>query len=127
MTQQTTDRKPITITGTAPALVGKYTWFDPAEPANTRADAFSFIDPRYVNEDGILDAAWHEYRFVGWAEITITLLPHDDMLKSAVESLTAQKKKVMADSQAEITRIEGEIQKLLAINYERPSSTEVAA
>lgn len=114
--------KPITITGRAPALIDKYTSFDPAEPTRTRADQFVFVDPYYVKE-GKLDPGWTKdgYRLVGWADITVTLMPHEEMLQAAVESLREQKTAVLAQAQAEATRIEGEIQKLLAITFEAPS------
>ncbi len=109
--------KPIIIKGRVPALVGEYTRFDPANPTNTPAHGFTFIDAMYV-VDGKVDSSWSSYRLVGWAEITVELLPVADMMASAVDSLKAQKQKIIADAQLEATRLEGEIQKLLAISYE---------
>ena len=113
--------KPVTITGSAAVLVSKYDRFDPANPIKSPAHSFSFIDPAQV-KDGVLgnsyansDMSW---RLVGHAEIKITMLPTSDMLRSAVEGLKAQKTAVLATAQREANRIEGEIQKLLAITFE---------
>lgn len=109
--------QPVVITATVPALVGKHTDFDPANPAKTGAHEFTFLSPAWV-KDGVPDVCWREYMLVGEAEITITLFPHEDVLKGAVSGLRAQQKKVVADAQAESTRIERQIQSLLAITHE---------
>jgi hypothetical protein len=58
------------------------------------------------------------WRLVGWAAISVQIMPTKTMLQSAVEGLKAEKEKVLADAQLEATRIECEIQKLLAITYD---------
>lgn len=110
---------PVTITGRAAVAVSKYTGFDLSNPDKTEAHEFVFLNPARVN-DGVLDWDWSKdgYRFVGWAAISIQLLPSDTMLQSAVSALQAEKQAVIADAQRRATEIDGEIQKLLAITYE---------
>ena len=45
-------------------------------------------------------------------------MPTKTMLQSAVAGLKAEKEAVLANAQLEATRLEGEIQKLLAIGYD---------
>ena len=110
--------KQITTTGRTAVCVSRYTDFDISAPQKTDAHRFVFLNPDAVN-NGVLEETWlkNGYRFVGWADVAITFVGADEMLTSAVESLKAQKQKVIADAQAAATRIEGEIQKLLAISY----------
>lgn len=112
--------EPVTITGRAAVCVTKYTSFDLSAPDKTPIHAFSFLDPRYVDEAGTLDKSWAKdgWRLVGWAAISIQIMPTKTMLQSAVTALKAEKEAVIATAQAEATRIEGEIQKLLAITYD---------
>jgi hypothetical protein len=108
--------KTITIIGNAAVCVSKYCSFDPAKPTATRVDEFTFLNPAYV-VDGKLDG-WNDFRLVGSTTITIELMPVKDMTQAAVEQLKAEKQKVLADAYAAATRIEGEIQKLLAIAFD---------
>ena len=110
----------VVIRGSAAALVNKYTNFDISAPQNTSANNFIFVNEASALEDGVLNPIWagDGYRHVGFAELVVTILPTEDMLSSAVDALKAQKQKVIADAEAESTRIESEIQKLLAISYE---------
>lgn len=112
-------KKAITITGRAIALVSKHNRFDPANPENTKAHDFTLLGEEHM-KGGVLDAYWLKegYRHVGFAEIKIEMLPIDDMMNGAVEALRAQKQYIIAEAQAEATRIEGEIQKLLAITFD---------
>ena len=117
---------PITVTGRAPVAVSKYSCFDPANPTKSKVADFAYLGDYSLKKDGTLKADWAKdgYRLVGHADITITLMPQDDMITSAVATLREQKTAVIAAAQAEATRIEGEIQKLLAIAYEAPSTTD---
>jgi hypothetical protein len=110
---------PVVITGRAAVCVTKYTSFDISNPGKTKAHEFTFLDPKYV-KDGALTPDWSKdgYRLVGWAEIKVEVLPAEDMLGAAVESLKAEKRRVIADAQAAATRIEAEIQKLLSITHQ---------
>lgn len=112
--------KPTEITGRAAVVVSKYTRFDLSDPSATPAHEFSFINPDYV-QDGVLDPGWAKdgYRHVGWAAISVQVLPVKQMMAGAVAALQAEKQHVIATAQADATRIEGEIQKLLAISYDQ--------
>lgn len=108
------------INGDAVALVNKYTRFDPANPMKTKPNEFTFFDDTCLAKDGSLDASWAKegYILVGRAKIEIELLPQKEFTASAVVSLKNQQKKVLADAQAESTRIERQIQSLLALTFE---------
>ena len=54
---------------------------------------------------------------VGKAHIEIELLPQKEITTKAVATLRQQKEQVLATAQAEATRIEGQIQSLLAIEH----------
>jgi len=63
------------------------------------------------------------YTFAGHATITVEVADERELIDSKVESLRAQKTKVLGDAHAAATEIESKIQKLLAIGY----AGEVAA
>lgn len=107
------------ITGEAIALVSKYTHFDPAHPEKTEAADFALINRSCLNKDGDLNRSWSKdgYIMVGTAAIEITLFPKKEVTNRAVASLRKQQKHVLATAQAEATRIEGQIQSLLAIEH----------
>lgn len=110
---------PVTITGRAAVLVSKHTGFEMAAPEKTAAHEFALVNPDSVKE-GVLEGWWAKdgYRHVGWAAISIQILPTKTMLNSAVEALQAEKQAVLADAQKRATDIEREIQNLLAISYD---------
>ena len=107
------------ITGDAVALVSKYTRFDPANPEKTAADEFSIVSKDSLTKEGALHAHWAKdgYILVGMARIEIELLPQKEITTKAVATLRQQKEQVLATAQAEATRIEGQIQSLLAIEH----------
>lgn len=110
------------ITVPAVALVDKHSRFDPAQPENARAGNFSFFSPDAVldKETGALDRYWASrgYVMVGTAQITIDLLPREEVTANTVVALRAQKTAVQAEATAECTRIDAQIQSLLAITNE---------
>lgn len=109
------------ITGTGVAMIDKYTRFDPHKPEKTEAASFQiFPEGLALNKDGSLKATWAKdgYIMVGKAQITIDLLPTKDVTKHAVTALQEQRKVVQANAAAEITRIDAQIQSLLAITNE---------
>ena len=55
---------------------------------------------------------------VGTAEITLTIADTDDLVANKVQALQAEKTQVLADAQAKATRLESQIQQLLAITHE---------
>lgn len=107
------------ITGKAAVIVGKYTNFDPANPQKTKAHEFTLIGHQNV-KDGSLEKHWSKdgYILVGTANIEIELLPQKEMTTSAVASLRKQKASVLATAQMEATKIEAQIQSLLAITMD---------
>lgn len=60
----------------------------------------------------------HEYILLGEAEVTFTIRPDDDLVKSAVESLERAKEKVRAEAQRDLTKLDLKIQSLLAITHQ---------
>lgn len=111
--------QPVFITGRAAVLVGQYTKFSLSDPAGTPAHEFVFAAEEVVTPDGKLRGSWgKDYRHVGYADIRVEIMPTKKMLKSAVTALKAEKVAVLANAQREATRLEGEIQKLLAIEFD---------
>lgn len=112
-------KTPTIITGRMATLVTKHSRFDISNPSATNLGSLSFVDQRYA-PDGVLDPSWAKdgYRLVGYAKVKVEIMPTDSMLHGAVASLRAEREKIIADAQAEATRIEGEIQKLLAISFD---------
>lgn len=108
------------ITGEATVLVGKYTMFDPAKPEAAPVHAFHFAGPGCLDESGEVNRVWAEdgWIHVGKARIEIDLIERDTMTANAVSSLRKKKDAVLAAAQLEATRIEGQIQSLLAITNE---------
>ena len=105
----------VIITGRAAALIHKNTGFDPADPQKTPAHKFIMVDEENV-QDGQLKGFWgSDYRWVGFAEIKVEINPMAEMLDAHVKALQAQKVKLLADTQLEVNRIDGELQRLLAI------------
>jgi len=107
------------ITGNAVVLVSKYTRFDPANPEKTAAHEFTLVGKDNLTKEGALRANWAKdgYILVGMARIEIELLPQKEITTKAVATLRQQKEQVIATAQAEATRIEGQIQSLLAIEH----------
>ena len=107
------------ITGSMVVLVSKYTRFDPANPEKTAADEFSIVSKDVLTKEGELLDEWAKdgYIMVGKAHIEIELLPQKEITTKAVVTLRQQKEQVLATAQAEATRIEGQIQSLLAIEH----------
>jgi len=60
--------------------------------------------------------------YVGDATVTVEIIDTQEIVAGQVQSLEAQKQKVMADSQLAITRIDRQIQQLLAIELSPEAS-----
>lgn len=58
------------------------------------------------------------YSLVGTAEVTLTIADPDDLIANKVAALKAEKAQTLADAEAKATRIERQIQQLLAITHE---------
>ena len=55
---------------------------------------------------------------VGTAEVAVTLDSQDEIIVNTIAALRKAKRELLATAEAESTRLEGEIQKLLAITNE---------
>jgi allophanate hydrolase subunit 2 len=55
---------------------------------------------------------------IGTAEITVTVNDHEALLKTQIDALRRTQKAIEAEASAKSTRIEQQIQSLLAIGYE---------
>ena len=64
-----------------------------------------------------------DYTLVGHAEVQVTLLPRAECVGRQVATLRAQQQKLRAESEAQVTRIEQQINSLLCIEG---AATEVA-
>lgn len=105
----------ITITGRAAVLVSQHTGFDPTQPDNTKAHEFVFVRETAV-VDGKITGCWAgDYRWVGWAEIKVEINSKAEMLDAHVKALEVERARVLADAQLAVTRIDGELQRLLSI------------
>ena len=96
-----------TITGTI--KVQLMSCYGPADLERSDAEVFeriSLID---------IDMSDSGYAVVGTASVTITLNDADTIIGDKVEALRSQSMKVQADATNEVTRIERQIQQLLAI------------
>lgn len=93
--------------------INKSLWgFEPATPEKTNPDGFMIL--------GGSAEQWARtgYIQVGTAKVEIEFINRDEMTTNAVSALRKQKESVLAEAQAEATRIDGEIQNLLAITNE---------
>jgi len=62
------------------------------------------------------------YTLIGEAEITVHIVDEQAIVENKVESLRAEKQKVLAEATNNATEIERQIQTLLAITYEPEAS-----
>ena len=58
------------------------------------------------------------YSLVGTATVTLTIADQDTLIASKVEALKVEKAQTLAEAQAKATRLESQIQQLLAITHE---------
>ena len=91
-----------------------HSWRTPAELAGLSQDELA-SSLHFTAHDMSGSAGWTE---VGSAEITVTLKSHADMVNDTITALREAKRELLAKAEAESTRIEGQIQKLLAITCE---------
>ena len=80
---------------------------------------FSFVGA-YALVDGVLIDSWKScgYVYAGRATIEIELLPAGEVTAQAVAAIEQQQRKVQAQAQAEVTRLEAQKQSLLALTNE---------
>lgn len=72
---------------------------------------------RVVAYSSNLNMAEHGWSLIGDAEITLHVEDEDTLIANKVQGLRGELARVRAESQAKETRIEEQIQKLLAITY----------
>ena len=100
---------PRIITGTVPVQISKYIELETLNDANG-AKVFRLLN--------FTDFAMTEWSIVGMAQVTVTLNDPDTIVGDKVKSLRAEATKVQADAQAAVTRIQRQINELLAITNE---------
>lgn len=110
--------KEVVIKGNCAVAISKSTQFNPHNPEKTAVQDFTFINSFYVKE-GVLDKSWLNsgYILVGNAEITVRLMPHEEITETAIAVLREQKKHVQAQAQRAIDDIDSRIQNMLALPY----------
>lgn len=62
----------------------------------------------------------HGWTLAGEAEITIHLVDERELIDNKVDALKEEAKNIRAEATARCTKIEGQIQELLAITYDAP-------
>ena len=102
---------PRIITGTIKVQCNKYTSLETLRVGSDNA----LFDALHVSN---ADMSEYGYSYVGTAEVTITLNDPDTIVGDKVKSLRAEATKVQADAQAAVTRIQRQINELLAITNE---------
>ncbi len=95
-----------TITGTIGAWLTDYRIALNADPSDFSELTFSTVDMEHCG--------WLK---VGDAEITVTLRDPNEITSGKIAVLNEAKRLVNAEAEAQITRIESQIQSLLAIEY----------
>lgn len=103
------------ITATVPVwITSKYVTLDSLDKS-TPERAISTMNYYLPHEDGTPPDGWVQ---VGTAEITVTLAPQDQIVGNQIAMLKAAQKKVRADAENALNQIEGQIQSLMAIEYQ---------
>ena len=103
-----------TVTAALSVLTSPYSSLTPEDFATAPADRIASGVVFWTPECGIPEG----YSLVGAGEITFTLHDRDSIIASKVEALKAEKTQTLAEAQAKATRLESQIQQLLAITHE---------
>lgn len=105
-----------TITGQAVAWLSQH-----GNPRDLNAEADAVVARVYYTSqtNDMSDQGWTR---IGVADITLTLATEDEIVAGKVECLRVEQKAIRARAEAENTRIEGAIQKLLAIGFDAPAT-----
>jgi hypothetical protein len=104
-----------TITGKTKVWMSKYSSVTPRELEAGTAKVEAFF---YTNTD-MHDSG---YTYVGDAELTVTTFEPKTIIANKVEALKEEAKSIRAEAHMKCTRIEEQIQNLLAITYEPTQS-----
>ena len=77
-----------------------------------RGDHDAAVDAFNISAADMSEYGWAR---AGTAQVTVDLLDDSAILAGTIASLRAQRKKILAEAHASATKIDGEIQSLLAI------------
>lgn len=108
------------ITGQKTAWASEYSIRDFIE-AKKRGDVAEMLD-NVILISPESDMRDEGYTKVGIATVELEVVDDDLMRANAVESLRAEKQKVLAEAQQKATRLEEKIQNLLAITHDTDDS-----
>lgn len=103
------------ITGQKIAWASEYSIRDFIEPRR-RDDVAEMLD-NVVLISPETDMRDDGYTKIGIANVDLEIVDEDTMRANAIESLQAEKQKVLAEAQQKATRLEEKIQNLLAITH----------
>ena len=101
------------VEGTLKAFITEYSYLTPDDLVN--GDPAKIVGALSFSKG---DMTSHGWAYVGEAKITVDLGSTKEIVTGQVEALTAKKTKVLADAQNEATKIERQIQQLLAIELD---------
>jgi hypothetical protein len=79
------------------------------------------LDRLHFSNHDMLSAGW---TFAGDAELTVTVPDEKTLIDNKVKALREEAKTIRAEATAQVTRIEGQIQNLLAITHDAPLVSE---
>lgn len=99
------------VTSTALAFVSPHSHISPTDLAKPE----SITGMVFVAEDAVDYWTKDGYTQVGTAQITVELLDRDQMVSNKIEALRSQAVNIRAEATAKVTKIEGQINQLLAI------------
>lgn len=98
-----------TVTAKTKAWIHQYSSYAPGSDMN---DQQVINNLSFSNQD-MKTGGW---TYAGEAEITVTLVDEKTLVDNKVEALREEAKAIRAEATAKVTRIEGQIQSLLAIS-----------
>jgi len=109
------------ITMTASVWLGQYSGVGPQDlKQGLNANDLTFLKADVERDYWLQDG----YTFAGTAEIQFTPLAPAAIVESKIAALRAQQTKAIADAHATSVKLEGQIQKLLAIGCDAPALNE---
>lgn len=98
------------VTNTVKAWLPEYSSLTPDQLQKPEA-----VDQFIYSAHDMRSAGW---TYVGEATITVdVVLSSNELINSKIETLREQQKKARAEAEAQVNRLEGMIQNLLAISY----------
>lgn len=101
------------VEGTLKAFLTEYSGLMPEDIVS--GNPAKIVNALSFSKSDMTSSGW---AYVGEAKITVDLGSTKEIVTGQVEALTAKKSKVLADAQNEATKIERQIQQLLAIELD---------